>query len=102
MRKGTGKRKGAQLSVQLEADDEFSIQVNPEFLECMKDEPRALSFFNSLPKSHRDYFTKWIESAKTEPTKTRRIAEAVNALSRNQGYGEMLRELKKQKDETRG
>jgi hypothetical protein len=91
MRKATGKRKGAKLSVKIEID-ETPIKLSNDLLDCLADEPKALEFFNTLPASHRNYFSKWIESAKTEPTKARRIAMAVNALSRGLGYGPMIRE----------
>ncbi len=94
MRKGTGKRKGAVLKVQLQADDK-PYQINREFVECMADEPAARAYFNSLPKGHQHYFSKWIESAKTEPTKTKRIAMAVSALAKKMGYPEMIRSQKK-------
>ncbi len=97
MRKGIGKRKGAMLSVQLEADDK-PIPLCPELMECLADEPAALAFFNTLPPSHKLYFSKWIEGAKTEPTKTKRIAQAVNALSKKWGFGEMSRVLKKERE----
>ncbi len=93
VRKAIGKRKGAVLKVQL-AVDAKEPEINAALLECLADEPRALDYFNTLPKSHRLYFSKWIESARTNPTFTKRIAMAVNALSRNMGYGEMLREGK--------
>ncbi|MBP6687980.1 MAG: YdeI/OmpD-associated family protein, partial [Lacibacter sp.] len=60
--------------------------------ECLNDEPTALQYFNSLAGGHQRYFSKWIDSAKTEPTKAKRIAMAVNALARKMGYTEMLRE----------
>lgn len=102
IRKNTGKRKGANLLVLIEADDEFVIKPNPEFLECLSDEPAAVSFFTSLAKSHQGYFIKWIDSAKTEETKVRRIAQSVSALSRSQGYGEMLRAFKKDRKDLLG
>ena len=95
MRKRIGKHKGAKVNVDLEADNEFVIQPPPEFLDSLSDEPVAVDFFKSLAKSHQDYFTKWIESAKTEQTKIKRIADSVTALSRKMGYGEMIRSLKK-------
>jgi hypothetical protein len=94
MRKGTGKKKGAMLKVQLQVD-ESAFQPNKDFLACLDDDPPAKKFFNSLPKSHQNYFSKWIDSAKTEPTKTKRIAQAVNALSKKWGYPEMLRNSRK-------
>ncbi len=96
MRKGTGKRKGATVTAMLEADD-ASFKLNEDFMMCLNDEPAALKHFNSLAGSHRNYFSKWIDSAKTETTKTKRIAMAVSALARNIGYPEMLREQKNKK-----
>lgn len=96
MRKGTGKRKGAMLKVQLQVD-ETPFEPNKDFLSCLDDDPPAKKFFASLPKSHRDYFSKWIDTAKTEPTKIKKIAIAVTALSRKMGFPEMLRSNKKNK-----
>ena len=97
LRKAIGKRKGAILKVELEVD-KAAYQINTAFVECMEDEPAALVYFKSLPKAHQNYFSKWIESAKTEPTKVKRIAEAVSALSRKMGFPEMLRAKKSEKD----
>jgi hypothetical protein len=94
MRKGTGKRQGATLKVQLLADDK-PLVLNKELMECMADEPVALTFFSSMPKSHQHYYSKWIEGAKTESTKTKRIALAVSALAKKMNYGEMIRAQKK-------
>ena len=90
MRKGIHKRHGAMLKVQLE-EDKKPFQFNKEFMECLADEPAAKSFFETLSGSHQRYFSKWIDSAKTEPTKTKRIALAVNALAKKWGYPQMLR-----------
>ena len=95
IRKSIGKRKGARLVVCLETDNDFVIAPPPEFQECLSDEPTALDFFNSLAKSHQGYIIKWIDSAKTEPTRVKRIAQAVSALSKRLGFGEMLRSQKK-------
>ncbi|HEX4374698.1 MAG TPA: YdeI/OmpD-associated family protein [Puia sp.] len=98
MRKGIGKRKGAMLKVQLEVDNK-KLELSKELMECLVDEPKSLTFFKTLPPSHQHYFSKWIEDAKTEQTKTKRIAQAVNALSKNLNFGLMLRALKENKDE---
>ncbi len=91
MRKATGKRQGATVKVQIELD---KAQILPpsELIECLKDEPEAYKYFNSLPQGHRNYFTKWIETAKTEPTKTKRIAMVVRTMVRKMDFGAMLRE----------
>ncbi|MEO6355587.1 MAG: YdeI/OmpD-associated family protein [Ferruginibacter sp.] len=93
LRKAIGKQKGAQLLVKL-AIDAKPYEVNGLLMECLQDEPAAKHYFQSLPKSHQHYFSKWIESAKTEPTKTKRIAMAVNAMSKKMDFGQMLRSAK--------
>jgi uncharacterized protein YdeI (YjbR/CyaY-like superfamily) len=64
-------------------------------MECLADEPEAAAFFNSLPGSHQQYFSRWIESAKTDATKTKRIAMAINAFSKKLGYSQMMQLQKK-------
>lgn len=96
VRKMIGKSKGATLEVQIEID-ETPFTINAELLECLADEPKALQYFNKLPKSHQKYFNNWIESAKSLQTKSKRIALTVMACERGQGYGEMLRSLKEEK-----
>lgn len=93
MRKGIGKRKGATVKVQL-LEDKKKLEVSKEFIACMGDEPRAIEHFKTLARSHQLYFSKWIESAKTEGTKTKRIAQAVTALAKGFGFSEMVRSLK--------
>ena len=96
MRKGIGKRKGAKLSVKIEVDDS-PIKMSHDMLDCLADEPKALEFFKSLTPGHQKYFSNWIESAKTETTKAKRIAMAVNAMERGLHYGLMIREQKANK-----
>jgi hypothetical protein len=96
IRKALGKRKGAVINASLEAD-EREVEINEAFLVCLADEPIALEYFNSLARGHRNYFSKWIESAKTEETKANRIARAVTALSGKLGYPEMMRMGKEEK-----
>ena len=98
MRKGIGKKQGAKVTVQLTADNKPQ-QLSAEFMECLADEPKAMDFFNTLAKSHQLYFSKWIESAKTEATKTKRIAQAVTGLSKKMDFGEMIRSNKKDRDQ---
>jgi hypothetical protein len=93
MRKAIRKQKGDTLRVRLEVDEKTYV-ICPDFMESLQDEPKTLAFFNTLPPGHQRYFSKWIESAKTEPTRVKRIAQAVNALARSLGYGPMVRDLK--------
>jgi hypothetical protein len=101
MRKGTGKRKGATIKLQLQADD-APILPPSELMECMADEPEALQYFNSLPQGHRNYFTKWIEAAKTEATKAKRIALVIKTMVRKMDFGAMLREERDERKKLTG
>lgn len=94
IRKAIGKREGAMVNVQI-AFDKSEYKMNAEFMDCLNEEPEALKFFKSMPGSHQRYFSKWIESAKTEETKAKRIAQSINAFLRKQRFNEMLRWNKK-------
>jgi Domain of unknown function (DUF1905)/Bacteriocin-protection, YdeI or OmpD-Associated len=94
MRKAIGKRHGATLSVKLQ-EDKSEFVFDADFMDCLADEPTANNFFNTLTGSHQRYFSKWITSAKTEETKTKRIAVAVNALAKKMDYGSMIRSQSK-------
>jgi sugar phosphate isomerase/epimerase len=97
MRKATGKKKGGVLTVELQ-EDKKEYRLNTELMECLKDEPAALKFFNTKPASHQRYYSKWIESAKTETTKTKRIAIAVSSLAKKMEFGEMLKSQQRLKE----
>ncbi len=90
LRKAIGKQHGALLTVEL-LEDTAEFVFNSDFIECLKDDPLAKTFFESLTGSHQRYFSKWIDSAKTESTKVKRITMAVDALAKHWGYPEMIR-----------
>ena len=94
MRKGIGKKQGAMLKVELQ-EDKKAYEINAEFLECLNDEPMALKNFEAMPRSFQNYYSKWVESAKTEPTKTKRIAAAVSSLATGMNFSEMIRSQQK-------
>lgn len=97
MRKQLRKRKGDILKVQLEPDEK-KPEYSKEMMLCLQEEPEALTFFNKLPGSHRNYFSRWVESAKTDATKAKRIAMTVNAMLNKMHFGHMLREEKQRKN----
>ena len=91
IRRGIGKRSGAMLKVQI-GEDKSDFIFNPDLMACLEDEPSAVKYFEKLTGSHQRYFSKWIDTAKTDSTQAKRIAMAVNALARGLGFPEMLRE----------
>ncbi len=92
IRKNIKKIVGAKVMVELEQDN-TPLKINTDLLDCLNDEPQAFVFFKSLAQSHQKYFNNWIESAKTEATKAKRIAASVNALANKWDYGLMIRTL---------
>jgi hypothetical protein len=96
-RKGIKKAKGAIVNVCIEVDHS-PILPSAELMECLQDEPTALANFNKFPTSYQNYYTKWIDSAKTDFTKAKRIAQIVKALSMNLNFVEMMRSIKEDKN----
>lgn len=90
LRRKLRKQKGATLQIIIEADDR-PLPMSEDFLACLEDEPNALEQFNKLPGSHQRYYSKWIEEAKTEATKAKRIAQAIKGLSAKLDFGAMTK-----------
>jgi hypothetical protein len=96
IRKEIKKGKGATITVQMEVDDK-PLKIPEELKACLVDEPGALATFNSFAPSHQKYFINWINDAKTEPTRTRRLAQTLNALVNKMDFGTMIRSIKEER-----
>jgi uncharacterized protein YdeI (YjbR/CyaY-like superfamily) len=97
LRRKLRKEAGAVLDVQLEEDKDFKIEI-PEDLElCLADEQRLLENFMKLPMSHRNWYINWLNTAKTEATRTKRIVKIISAMDREMTFGEMMREDKEKR-----
>ncbi len=90
MRKALKKQKGEKIIAQLELD-KAELKLSEDFISCLKEEKDAKAFFDKLPKSHQNYYSKWIESAKTDATKAKRIAQSINGFKMKMNYPEMMR-----------
>ena len=93
MRRGIRKEEGAMVMLTLEEDTD-ELPQSEELMICLEDEPKALEAFLKMPKGHQNYYSKWIESAKTIETKTKRITMTVHGLALGMNYGEMIRYYK--------
>lgn len=92
LRKQLRKEKGAVVDLQLEEDKDFKIEI-PEDLElCLSDEQHLFDGFMALPMSHRNWYINWLNSAKTELTRTKRLVKIVSAMDRGLTFSEMMRE----------
>ncbi|WP_316831607.1 YdeI/OmpD-associated family protein [Pedobacter aquatilis] len=97
LRKKLRKEAGANVAVYLEEDKDFKIEM-PEDLEiCLSEEEHLINHFLKQSKSHQNYFIKWINEAKTEATRTKRLVMTVRAMDKQQDYGTMIRESRKDK-----
>ena len=94
MRKGIRKEKGATVQVSLELDESV-MPIAADLLACLEDDSTASAYFQTLSRGHQNYFSNWIEEAKTIETKTKRLQQAVVGLSMGMGFGEMIRHFKK-------
>lgn len=89
------KKAGDSIQVHLAPDTPYSL--NPILIECLKEEPAAYAFFQTFAPGHQNYFSKWMESAKTESTQAKRIAQIIRAMLNKQNYAEMIRSSKENK-----
>lgn len=97
LRKRLKKEAGAEVEIALEEDKNFKIEM-PEDLElCLSEDAHLLHNFLKLAKSHQNYFIKWINEAKTEATRTKRLALTINAMDKQHDYGTMIRESRNNK-----
>lgn len=96
LRKAIRKESGAMVRVQLEEHLNFKVAVPADLQDCFDFDPEAEIQFNTLAMSHRNYFIKWIDSAKTSETRAKRIVNTVNAMLRKWDYGMMIREMRKE------
>ncbi|OAQ39925.1 hypothetical protein A5893_08045 [Pedobacter psychrophilus] len=97
LQKKIGKRKGALVNIQIEEDKNFKIEMPDDLEYCLDDAIGAAQQFLSMPKSHQNYYINWINSAKTDPTRVKRLSQTVNAMVMKMDYGEMMRHNKKDK-----
>jgi|SRR5690606_692629 bifunctional DNA-binding transcriptional regulator/antitoxin component of YhaV-PrlF toxin-antitoxin module len=79
IRKKINKKEGDIVHVILYPDDE-PLEVPEEMMLCLKDEPKALKFFESLTEAEQKHYIDWIYSAKRDETKVKRLAETINRL----------------------
>lgn len=96
IRKAIHKEAGAMVTIMLEVDVDFKVEMPPDLQACFDFDPEAQEQFNSMPMSHRNYFIKWITDAKTDETRAKRIVNTVNAMLRKWSYNVMIKEMRKE------
>lgn len=80
IRKAIKKEAGDTVHIILYHDSD-PTEIPAEMLECLKDEPKALKFFNKLSDSEQKFYVQWVYGAKKEETKINRMATAINRMA---------------------
>ena len=65
----------------------FPSKVPQYIQEALRKRPRAWNYFESLAPSYRRMYIGWIDSAKQQETKTRRLQEAIRLLTAGKKLG---------------
>jgi hypothetical protein len=85
IRKAINKKEGDTVHIILYADDS-TIEIPDYFLLCLEDEPAAKAYFFKLTESEQGYYINWIDEAKQETTKTKRIVAAIEKLTKKKKF----------------
>jgi hypothetical protein len=91
LRNAIKKDLGEKVELALEFDADFKIEMPDDLEICLADEEALLQQFLAIPKSHQNYFINWLNSAKTEITRTKRLVMIINAMANKYDFGTMIR-----------
>jgi Bacteriocin-protection, YdeI or OmpD-Associated/Domain of unknown function (DUF1905) len=79
LREAAGVEMGQRVTIELERDDEpRTVDLPNDLAAALDDQTRA--FFDSVSYTSRKEYIRWIEDAKREETRVRRVAKAVELL----------------------
>jgi Bacteriocin-protection, YdeI or OmpD-Associated/Domain of unknown function (DUF1905) len=81
VRTGAGVQAGDTVSLELKLDSEpRTVAVPPALAEALEADPEAKATFEGLAFTHRKEFARWIEEAKREETRARRVTQALDMI----------------------
>jgi bacteriocin resistance YdeI/OmpD-like protein/uncharacterized protein DUF1905 len=81
VREAAGVEKDSTVEVVLALDTApREVEVPPALAEAFKIDPDARKKFEALAFTHRKEYARWIEEAKREETRSRRVAQALEML----------------------
>lgn len=79
IRKKIKKEAGDTVKIILFPDSD-ALETPADFLDCLRDEPKAFQFYSALAESEQKQYIQWIYSTKNDNTKIERMAKSVNRL----------------------
>lgn len=85
IRKKIKKEAGDTVHIALYKDND-PLEIPEEFLLCLEDDLGAKTFFLDLREGEQKHYLNWVYSAKRDETRIKRIAEAINKLSRGRKF----------------
>lgn len=85
------KKVGDVVACQLEEDVDYKVDIPADLHELLREDNTTIDNFMKLLPSHRAYFITWINAAKTEITRTKRLAMTANAMYHGITYPEMIK-----------
>ena len=81
IREQIGKSFGDEVEVVLEEDlEERVIEVPPDLAQAFAQSPEAAAFFEGLAFTHKREYVNWINEAKQEATRQKRVAKTIEML----------------------
>ena len=85
IREQIGKTFGDEINVTVELDTEPRVlEIPKDFLKELKKDKDAKAFFDKLSYTHQREYVLWIEEAKKEETRARRILKSIEMLKKKQ------------------
>ncbi len=72
---------GENVSVQLSLEGPQEDTISPDIAKALSSNKKVKIFFEGLPTFYRKNFIRWIESAKREETRDKRIKEMMTLLA---------------------
>jgi hypothetical protein len=81
VREGAGVQAGDTVTLELALDtEERTVEVPPALAEALDNDPQAKTAFAGMAFTHRKEYARWIDEAKKEETRARRVAQAVEMI----------------------
>lgn len=77
--------KGIKIPTKEKAKETIEIATPDYFIIELKKNQKALDIFEAFAASHRKEYNSWITEAKTEPTRNKRIAQAIEWIANGKG-----------------
>jgi hypothetical protein len=81
VREGAGVAAGDTITLELKLDSApRTVEVPPALAQALDGDPEAKTTFEGLAFTHRKEFARWVDEAKREETRERRVTQALDMI----------------------